>query len=127
MTKTDQIRSMPHLSYREVAAIVGCKPVYVAFVRSSGKKPEHYRKMRTEAHRRWSRKYPEKVAAIARRQYHRTKVLGGPGEWSSTLTNELKMRLERGQSFGTIAKAMGFSRSTIAGRVHRLKKAGELV
>lgn len=127
MSIAEKIRAIPlDVPLREAAAMVGCNPKYVATLRSAIKKPDLYRDIANAARDRWRARNPEKVLDHARRRYHKTKVLGGPGEWPRKLTSELKRRLKRGESLGVIAKAMGFSRSTIAGRVHRLKKSGEM-
>ena len=102
MSKAEQIRAMAgHLKPREVAAMIGCTPHYVACIRSRAKNPDIYR---------------------------RSKKLGGIGHtrWSREHSMLLVVLHTAGRTYSEIATEMNISRSTVAGRIKRLRDAGEI-
>ena len=126
MTKTEQIRKLAEFKPSEVAAIIGCSAEYVSVIRCKEKKPDLYRRIGADACRRWRARNPDKALANGRANYHRNKKLGGIGHprWTEDHTMLLVLLLESGKSFGQIAKEMNISRSTVSGRVKRLRDAG---
>lgn len=111
MTKADQIRAMGDADAEQVARAVGARLKYVWFIRWKEKNKDRY----------------DAVNRICnRRSYHRTKRLGGIGRWSAEHSALLKLYVLAGKSFSEIAKEMDVSRSTIAGKVKRLRDAGEI-
>lgn len=129
MSKAEQIRAMAgHLKPREVAAMIGCTPHYVACIRSRAKNPDLYRRIFAEAARRWRARNHDRALAYSRGTYHRSKKLGGIGHtrWSREHSMLLVVLHTAGRTYSEIATEMNISRSTVAGRIKRLRDAGEI-
>jgi hypothetical protein len=107
-TKTDVIRSLGHLSSRQIADLTGIKLSTVQVTRSRDKKIEHYR-------------------AIANKRYRETYQLS-PSTlfWRGTNDAILIRMIQAGKTFTEVAEAIDASRSAVAGRVYRLRRRGIL-
>lgn len=107
-TKTDVIRSLGHLSSRQIAKLTGIKLSTVQTTRSRDKNIDHYRAVNRKRHRDTYQLSPSTLF------------------WRGTNDAILIRMIQAGKSSGAIAQAIGTTRSAVAGRVHRLKKRGLL-
>lgn len=107
-TKTDVIRSLGHLSSRQIAELTGIKLSTVQVTRSRDKKIEHYR-------------------AIANKRNRETYVHHPLSDrWHGANDAILIRMIKAGKSFTEVAEAIDASRSAVAGRVYRLRRRGML-
>jgi len=106
MTVKDQIRALPDLKPRDVAAQLGVRAQYVSYVRWIDKQPG--------AQRAYDKNY---------RRRHNPHYVPWEDRWDDKRQRKLEQMLAAGKSFTQIAEAMGVTKGKIAGRVFRMRRA----
>ena len=98
-------------SVREIVTELGCKPNTVRRVR-------------------WNAKHPDKAAESGRRaalvrHYRHYQPMTAPRDWTPDEDRAMINALGRGATYTQVAEMLGRSKMSIAGRLHKLRKAGK--